>query len=325
MSESDSEAYLSGDESSSRVDNATKNCLGMRPEYNVSQKSKASTSKNFRAQIEKCRGGLNKDRSSSRLDSRKKMEDYFRDLVSDFSNLSKKLETVFDCLTGIFDRLDVVESRLDKLASAPPPSIPTYANVAGPQSSNIRLDKLEYVASEEERKRRSLDVTLTHPDIDGNSVNLDSHVRELLSTQLRMERREIDSSFRVKKLQRANSVLITFSDKRFKRFIFSAVKQLRLSNPVLCENLYLNENLTSYNFGILRSLKAERRDRAQNNRACFESVYSFEGKVYVKKCKTDAPSTAIIVSNKSVLQKIFSDLEQNASPSVSRSSPLPSH
>ena len=54
-------------------------------------------------------------------------------------------------------------------------SNPSYAQaVAGPVDYE-RLDKLEFVASESERNRRILDVTITHPSIDNKCPDLLEH------------------------------------------------------------------------------------------------------------------------------------------------------
>ena len=87
-----SDALSSDDESASQaVSGGVKKCLAMKPLYNASQKSKANS---LRAQINKCKTTTSKARNSTRIDNKKMFEDYVRDLSSDFSNLSKKFDTV---------------------------------------------------------------------------------------------------------------------------------------------------------------------------------------------------------------------------------------
>ena len=127
---------------------------------------------------------------------------------------------------------------------------------------------------------------------------------------MRMEAREIDVNFRVRKVSRNNTVMITFSVKRFKRFLFASRKRLRQNLPEQCESLYVNENLTSYNFSLLRTLKAEKKRRIEANETSFGSVYSFEGKIFVKKlAATD--ETASCISTKRDLRTFLTEFDNS--------------
>lgn len=308
MSSDDSDTFLTDEESTTGIiGNGIQKCLAKKPLYNVSQKSK---NKSLRAQINKLKGPTSKERHSTRIDNKKQFEDYFRELSSDFSNLSKKMDTLCDCISNIFDRLDHLENRMESFITQPPPP-QSFSSVAAQAPDNDRLAKLEYMASEEERKKRQLEVSLTHPNIDPNNSDLLVHVRSFLSTTLRMENREIDSNFQVRKLQRNNTVMLTFSDRKFKRFIFTAKKRLRAANQEQSRNLFINDNLTSLNYSLLKKLKIEKARRIQNVLPSFDSVYSFEGKVFAKKCKEDASSAAICISSNAILEQFLSTLEES--------------
>ena len=312
MSDVDSDAYTSADETSSRVSDAIKQCMARKPEYQTTSKSKA-----LRTQLNKLKTGSLKDRQSSRIDSKKKLDDYFRDLAADFSSMSRKFDTICDCISNLFDRLDALEETVTKVSEKlshpplpPPPPFHSYAGAAGCPPDGQRLDRLEYASSEEERKKRLLEISLSHPDIDTSNPDLASHVRQFLSVKMHMEPREIDNLLSVRKLPRNNTVLIIFSDKRFKKFIFFAKKRLRQASSDLCTNLYINDNLTTYNYSILKKLKIEKSRRLHENLSSFDRVYSFDGKIYTKMSSNDPHPSAMCISSTRVMHQFFEKLNE---------------
>ena len=108
-------------------------------------------------------------------------------------------------------------------------------------------------------------------------------LNSFFAKQLKMPRREIDDGMCVTKLAQPNTVLIKLSDHRFKVFMFRSKKQMRLSNNETCNDLLINENLTSLNYSIFRKPKSERRRRNENYLPNFEVVYTFQGEVFVMK------------------------------------------
>ena len=121
---------------------------------------------------------------------------------------------------GILDRLDDLESRM---SSKPTTSVTnethTYASAVKQPPDHVRLDRLEFIASETERRKRSLELTITHPNIDNTKPNLHTDLKNFFSTHMNMENREIDLNCIVKKVPRKNTVCVSFSDKNFKRFL----------------------------------------------------------------------------------------------------------
>ena len=314
MSDTESDVYMSDTEAEPGISGAIDRCLSKKPEYHVASKSKA-----LRTQLNKIKSNP-KDRQSSRIDSKKKLEDYFRELAADFSNLSKKFDTVCECVSDFFDRMESLEKTVETLSKkpSPPPPPPSFASVLNNAPDSVRIERLERVSSEDERRRRLLEVSITHPLIDVSTPDLSSHMKQFLSSRMQMEHREIDSQFTVKKLPRNNTVLVTFSDKKFKRFIFAAKKRLRLENVEICNNLYINENLTSYNYSILKKLKLEKTRRFLEKIPTFESVYAFEGKVYVKKSRSE--QSAVCISNTREYMEFLDSLGNVAVASTSASS-----
>ena len=64
--------------------------------------------------------------------------------------------------------------------------------------------------------------------------------------------------------------------------LYSKRTKTYVTNENVSSDLYLNRNLTSYNFSISMSLKYERSRRKIENWPPFENIYSIHGKVYCK-------------------------------------------
>lgn len=187
----------------------------------------------------------------------------------------------------------------------------TYASVAasGRDASRdeARLDKLEFFASEQERLKYSLDMRITHPSIDTECADLKSNTHEFFTNKLQMGSREVDANFTVRKLPRPGSILVTFSDKRFRKFAFLAKKRLRENNPSACEGLFLNDNLTHYNLTLLHALKKFRKARLEKNESSFASVYTFEGKVFVRE-QAGGNARPTHISNNAVMRRLIASV-----------------
>ena len=162
--------------------------------------------------------------------------------------------------------------------------------------------------SEDDRKSRLLQATITHPNLDLSNQDLTMHVKQFLQNRLNMPPREVDANLHVQKTPRPNSVLLKFSDRKFKNFLYSARKRMRNSESNL-NDLYINEHLTSYNYSILKYLKTEKRRRSEGNLPNFHSVYSFEGKIYIKMHLDEQSNQAVHVKNHSSIQEFVSKLD----------------
>ena len=149
---------------SSATNAALKKCNNMKPVYVRQQKSKFKLSE-LKMQLESCTNSSNSNKRSTRLDDRKKIEDCYRELQTDFVNIHKKLDIFNQCILGIFERMDELESRVEKLEKNLVDSVtdpPSYSKVVK-SSDGERIDKLEFLNSEENRKKRLLHATITHP------------------------------------------------------------------------------------------------------------------------------------------------------------------
>ena len=122
-----------------------------------------------------------------------------------------------------------------------------------------------------------------------------------------MPPREVDANLHVQKSPRPNTVLLKFSDRKFRNFLYSAVK--RMHNSELNNDLYINEYLTYYDYSILKSLKTEKRRRSEGDLPNFHSVYSFEGKIYVKMHLDEQSNQALHVKNHSTVREFVSKLD----------------
>ena len=235
----------------------------------------------------------------TRSDQRKQMDDTFKELTTDLSLLHKKLDTVRSCMHQMFDTLEDFEARLTALENRETnPSTYSDAVSVSRRSENRhadseRIEKLELSSSEEERRRKLLEVHLNHPSIDPTSEDLPTAVTHFLSDKLKLERREIDSNMRVLKTKRPHTVLVCLSDRKFKRFLFSAFKKYRELDASRDDKIYINDNLTTYNYNLFKTLKLERDHLRENQRQTFEAVYSYEGKNFVKKKIGDSKEDAL--------------------------------
>ena len=198
---SDSDDYISGDESNSIVKQAS-SIFTMHPDIIKFSKSEGDSSAYLRARLEKLKNPPTRQRSS-RLESRKQIEDCMKDIHWDFSNTSEKLDFL---------------------------------------------------------------------------------VRWFVS--------------------RSYAVLLRFSYRRFKTFLFKAKKNIRQKSKAKYKHLFINDNITSFNYSILITFKEKKRRRFESALTGFEAVYCFEGKVYVKKNRT-ADILCISEKNSSQFHKGF--------------------
>lgn len=226
---------------------------------------------------------IKEKRKSNRNNDKKKIEDCFRDITAD---ISTKLETMANVVIGALDRINQIEERLDALEGYVGDDAPSYASVtAFSEKTNIQVsdikERLDFSDSEKIRASRLLMSCITHPSINRESENLKQDVISVMRNEMNMDDREIDKNMQVTTSKRENTVVVSYSDQRFKKFTFTAKKKLR-ENNIDHEGLYVNDYLTSFNYNILNSLRMWKKDRVCRGESCYESVYTYEGKVYIK-------------------------------------------
>ena len=253
----------------------------MRPKYIKQKKSKTALSQ-LQSKLKK---HSNPIRQSCRIDKRKDLQDTYLALQNELSSIADKLKFFHECITEMLEQIQLLEERVGSLektktAAKLPTNTTNYSDALQSDNSK-RLEKLEFQNSEEERKKRTLEATITHPDIDVSHTNLSQHLKGIMQNKLKMEQRLIDANMTVRKTTRQNTVLIRFSHSRFKRFLFRAKKDLRENENPVSEVLFINDNLSNYNFQILMSLKHARK-RCVSGSDPIKSVYCFEGRVFVK-------------------------------------------
>ena len=281
MSDSEHSYYTDASDDESHIASDIHSFLKKKPVYIRNSKGMSSSNINqLRSKLDRLTTNPAAVRDTrSKCDDKRKAEDLCKILQNELIGISSKLNSFGDIIRSLFDQFEKMEERFKKLdelekdltqlktkmeeVEKTSMAEKTYANAAASVGTNInsntdRLAKLEYKASEEERKKRNLQVTLTHPSIDTQSTDLDLNIRGFLASYLKMNSREIDTAMIVKKSTRNYTINIFFSDLRFKKYLFAARKKLRTENPEATEGLFLNENLTSFNFGLLKKLKSER-------------------------------------------------------------------
>ena len=307
----------------------------MKPDFKKGKKSKAKSSvEAYRSQIKRCFPP--KQRQSERIDNKKDVQNHLQDIQNDLAKLSEKFDTLSKCLIGAFDKIESLETKVEsqevelknmktKMTSIDEKisklnnshslsedilnNSQSYARRADANCppENQRLDRLEFLNSEAERKGKLMEVTVTHPNINNAENDLKSHVSLFFASHLELENRAIDANMKVKKSNRPNTVHVTLSHVRYKKFLFAAKKKQRVENPENYENMFVNDCLTSYNFTMLKKLKAHKKRCHNNNVPCFESLYTFEGKIYVKKKRSAETADAICISTKTTMEKLLAE------------------
>ena len=123
--------------------------------------------------------GSVKDKDSRPSSDRHAILENFDDISGDIHRVHSKLDLLVSSLLDIITKVEKLENRvlaLEKKIENLPETPVSYADAVAKNSeisknSSARLSKLEYISSEEERKRRLLQVTVKHPLL--NCVALD--------------------------------------------------------------------------------------------------------------------------------------------------------
>ena len=337
---SDSESETEFSNPSIILQKAIHDCMNMEPEATASVVSVKQRLSSIKKKLVK---NSPTETPNTRKNTQKfnKLDSVQKDIHSDFEKLMKKVDTMFELIGNVFGEVESLECRVAEIESKPnaleevkslesriaqleSKQSVTYSQVTSmiPPVNNLksvanedRIDKLEFSGSEDERKKRLLHVILTHPTIDKD--NTDSNkIKVMMTNILKMEQREIYENLVVLKGPREHSVILKFSDKRFKLFFFKAKKALRPGNSdvsVSSDNIYANDYLTRYNFKILMTLKKLKKENSLENPWPFKSLYSFEGKVYVKQGTGNEAENSVHVKYPSMIDKILQTARQGTS------------
>ena len=233
---------------------------------------------NFDSLTRSLRSSQSRDQKKVWEDQKKVIEESFKSLSGEMATISKKFNIVSDVILSVLDDMETFNTRLSTLETFVYESSkkPTYSEALtqSSQNSNVdRIEKLEYQASEDERRKKLLEATVTHPSIDNASTSLLEDTKFFFSDKLKIENREIDQNCYVRKSKRANTVVVTFSDRRFKLFMYRARKKLRSEDNGGTNELFLNDNLTTYNFSILMNLKREKK-KCRNKMEKYSNRYT---------------------------------------------------
>ena len=294
-----------------------------KPDYKIDKYTKMADK--LRSKLNTCKnqGAQNVDnpnRKSDRIDERKKLEESYRELQQDFVKIHKRLDDFWDLMSGILDKMEVIDERLSKVEgleerlikleenARQEPEVQTYSAAVRSQPVPVdtnRIEKLEFLSSEDERKKRLLHSTITHPNINKNSENLKNHVINFFETTMQMERRIVDLNLQAKKGHRDNTVIVIFSDKRYKPLMYQAKKALRQNNSPEYHGLFINDDLTSFNFKILMDLKNHRKS-IERNEDPFTSIYTRDGRIYIKLKENDPNANGILVKTPAYLRELQS-------------------
>ena len=335
MSSSSSESEYTdvpsdSDVSDSELNKKIHGLLRSKPEYVSNKYNKMS--KQLRDRLNNCKNpdaspSGKATRKSGRLEDRSSLMDTYKQIKNNMANINKRLDEFWEILNDTLDRMDAVEERLSNVekfeerlikvekledrilkieekSKNQPEDGQSYAGAvkSQPENSN-RIEKLEFLNSEEERKKRILHASITHPTLNKNHDDLHAHVKSFFESTLQMDSRHIDSNFQARKGHNENNVIVSFSNKRFKIFMYDAKKLLRQSNSPAYQNLFINDDLTPYNFRILMDLKNYRKSIRRANDP-FRSIYTRDGRVFVKMTTDNATAIGTAVKNPTFLHEL---------------------
>ena len=274
----------------SALNRSIEKCLNMKPEY--SSNSKIISVKDIRSNlnrmnIRKSNRIVNKNlKVNSLTTDRARLQDSLREISEDIQSLHGKIEVLFTTMDSVLDKLEGFEKRIEVLENIRTSNQESYASAVQQNMNNKdlnRVERLEYFASEQEREKRICELTITHSSFSAfTATNLLGQLKTFFEKDLHMDNREIDANMTARRI-RDNTILLHLSNRRFKGFLFSARKRLRTAGNPICNDLFLNENLTPFNFKLLKTLKNENKTRISNGTGKFGNVYTFEGRVYVKR------------------------------------------
>ena len=274
---------------SNRVKAQTAYCLSMEPDDNISTQTSV-----LREKLGKLVAHHSDEPKQPKLRSgagagsdKKKLDNTFLDLANDLNRINKNFECLIECfytildkvdeLSNVITRLDALEKRITKLDH-----MADQHHIVSPSANLTSLDKLEYSASEIEREKRLLQAVITHPNIDTEVVSLTDHMNCFFSDTMQMTSREIVTAFTVSKWKHKHTVLVNFSRKQFKTFLYAARKRLRQGDEQLSTGLYVNDNLTQYNYNLLKLLKNEKKRRIASKLPSIAAIFSFDGRIFAK-------------------------------------------
>ena len=226
---------------------------------------------------------------------RDSVESLYTDMQSDFNALQTnvsivniRINDIFTVLRNLSDRVDILEG-CDQSQSLLNDDL------------EARLSKQEFFHSELERKARTNDILLTHPDLNASNANINKHVAAFIQRKFQLPLAKLNGLTARKIGPDIHTLLISFPNEKTVGELFKIKKELRSENKD--DDLFLNEFLTTYNYNLLKSLKSIMAVcRKKKQPEIIYSTFSFRGRIYVKKTKD---SDRILIKDKSDIKKLF--------------------
>ena len=223
-------------------------------------------------------------------------------MSTDLQKLAQKFDSIFDFVLGVLDRMEGAEARVAALEEVQQqPETPTYSEALNSRpQDNSRLEKLKFFSSEEERKKLLSQVCFTHPSVSSDSPQSCEHVKGILTSLLKISGSEMDSNLHVQKTKKTDTLVVQKN-------------KLRRTSEYAIKDLYFNDNLTPYNYSMLKTPKQEKERLRTSNKPYFETINSFKGKVFVRKQKDTSNQIAVHIRSPTHLQSFpMSYLHVNA-------------
>lgn len=195
-------------------------------------------------------------------------------LKNDVSAINDKFSNVCTILSNCLDRIDVVEDDLENMKS----------QVAQHEAKlNSVLDDLEFY----KRKDRQNQVLFTFDGLNTSENNIKAAVCKILNESMKLTL-QFAQVVKIKKFgDGLNTVLMTLPSFDAKIKLFRAAKVYNDNKEENQPRLYFNDFLTPRTTKLLKDIRGINKNLSDHN--CFHAVFTYNGRIFVKKSKDDSP------------------------------------
>jgi len=271
----------------------------LRPRHNTGKKSIKSNKTKLRP---------NNDESSDIINLMSNFKSSFDDENLKLESMRPQVKDILTCMEKLLKKQQKMEEKINELEEKLS-TIESNSITMNLEKSNDshRLDDLEFDQSERQRSDRLLEIQISHPKLNHKSKNLKAATLKFLKTELKMPAEKIDPNCSVS-TNREHSILMKVNDFKFKKNLFAMKKELKLKNDDIAKNLYVQDNLTKFNYNLFRKLKDELKRRRESNIINFYTVFSLNGKIFAKLTKD---SEIMYIKNQNAIESFLKVLREN--------------
>lgn len=206
-------------------------------------------------------------------------DEFARRILEGIDNMNKKFDLLLSRVEDLIPRVKHLE---DENTSLKKKMALDETRIIGLEN---RLDDLEQAT-------RDKHLLISSPEIDFASSDLISSTVDLISSKLHISKDLFIGTKAQKFGSKGTTVLLTLNNPTLRPTLFKNVRKVK---P---DNLYINEFLIKKRENIYRQL----REKKKMDNKLFFSVFTFHGKIYLKKYKT---SDKILIQSVGDAEKLF--------------------